>query len=108
MKSRRYPRVHTAVNQHLGSNRAAPTSFHTIPPILAAVPTCLTPRAFATSFSSSFKYLALSGESGRKKNATGAMQIVGSPSTKNNNLQFANAEWPLVMPYARAPSKTSD
>ena len=88
----------SAVNQHLASSNASPMSFHTIPPTLAALPTCLTPLAFATSFSSSFKKRAFSGLSGRKKNVTGAIAMVGSPSTKNSNLQFASLECPEVIP----------
>ena len=87
-----------AVNQHFRSNKANPTSFHTIPPILSTPPTCLTLLAFATTFSSSVKNLALSGVSGKKKYATGDIQIVGKPSTKNSNRQFASLECPLVIP----------
>ena len=32
------------------------------------------------------------------------MTTVGSPSTKNNTLHFANAGLPLVIAYARAPA----
>ena len=94
----------TAVTQHLASSRAAPISFHTMPPTLFRSPTCLTPLAFATSLSWSFKKRALSGESGKNMKAIAAIRIVGSPSTRNSNRQFANLEWPEVIPYANAPS----
>ena len=53
---------------------------------------------FPDLFLLGFRNRAFSGESGRKKKATKARHIVGSPSTRNNNRQFAKAECPDVMP----------
>lgn len=96
--TKRSCRLLTAVNQHFASRNARPTSFHTTLPIRLTSPTCLTRLAFAISLSSSFRNLAFSGTSGRKKNATGAMRIVGRPSTKNSSLQLARCECPDVIP----------
>ena len=90
--------------QPLGSANPVKNSLTLIPPTLVAAPACLTPLALATSLSSSFKNLAFSGLSGRKKNATPAIATVGNPSTRNNTLHFANAGLPLVIAYASAPA----
>jgi hypothetical protein len=74
------------------------------PPTRLADPTCRTPRAAPTLFCSSFKKRACCGESGRKKKTSGAMAMVGRPSTRNRILQLSIRWWPDVMPYASAPA----
>lgn len=44
------------------------------------------------AFSSPLRNLALSGESGMKKKATGARRMVGSPSTRKRSLQLLSEE----------------
>lgn len=93
------PKIHP-----LTSINPCPTSLHSIPPSRFLSPTCNTPLRRATSFSSSVKNLAFSGLSGKNTHATTAMHTVGSPSTRNNTLHFANPGLPLVIPYASAPA----
>ena len=57
------------------------------------------------TFSSSVKKRALSGVSGRKMYAIGAIQIVGRPSTRKSRRHFASEGLPEVIPYANAPEK---
>jgi len=82
------------------SSRAAPTSSNETPPIRwePSVPTWLMALARASSFSSSFRNRACSGESGMKKNAMKAMTIVGAPLTMNRSFQLSMAAWLVVIP----------
>jgi hypothetical protein len=79
----------TAVSHALISNRVAATSLKLMLPTRSSCPTWRTPLAAATRFSSSVKKRAFCGESGRKKNTTPAITIVGSPSTRNKMRQFS-------------------
>lgn len=93
------PRIHP-----LRSSRPAKNSLKLIFPMRGASPACLTPLALATSLSSSFKNRAFSGLSGKKKNATTAITMVGRPSTRNSTLHLASDGLPLVIAYASAPA----
>lgn len=87
--NRQYVKVLTAVNHALGSINVSRTSLILTEPTRDDDPACFTPRAFATVFSSGVRVRSLSGESGKKKNATGTIASVGKPSTRNRMRQFA-------------------
>ena len=105
--------LYTAVIQHFTSVKASRISRQSRPDLSVAItfsnPLALSPPSLAraTFLSRRLRYLAESGVSGIWYHAAAAKTILGSPSTRNSNLQAAmgNRSPAFVISQARLPAK---